>query len=124
AEPRLAVGLVHHARTESGALRFGRLPREDLQARSGRTRARRAWKGRQAAQTVRLGAPDRMSGRERAVRRGNLELARAEAGPAPGQGHDRHSAVTHLRSPLDRATAAAKRSVPEDNGVGWGASWM
>ncbi|MFI5119463.1 MAG: hypothetical protein ACHQM4_03575 [Thermoanaerobaculia bacterium] len=33
-------------RTESGALRVGRLPREDLQARSGRARARRSWEGR------------------------------------------------------------------------------
>jgi len=50
-------------------------------------RARRARKGRQEAQAVRLGARDRVSGRERAVRRGAAQLAGAEADSSPGQGH-------------------------------------
>ena len=68
---------------EPGALQLGLLSGPHLQAQPRRQGARHARPVGQAAQAVRLDPRDRLPVRERALRRRNPELARAEAAPAP-----------------------------------------
>ena len=79
---RRALGVVHHAAAEPGAVCVGRLSRPDLQAEAGRQGARRAGRGRQAAEAVRLDPRDRLPVGEHAVCGRAAELAGAEAQPA------------------------------------------
>ena len=65
--PGRAVGDLHHAGPEPGAVRGRRLSRTDLQADARRQDSRRARQGGQAAQAVRLDPRDRVSVRERAA---------------------------------------------------------
>src|SRR5207249_7065173 len=81
-DARRALGGVHHARTEAGAVRLRRVPGPGVQAVPGRKAARRARRIRQAAEAVRLDPRDRLSFGERALRRGAPQLARSEAGAA------------------------------------------
>ena len=81
---------------EPGALQLGCLSGPHLQALARRQGARRAGQVGQAAQAVRLDPRDGVPVRERAVRRRNLELARAEAHPASGENEGSEQAMTGM----------------------------
>ncbi len=76
---------VHHARSEPGAVRIGRVSGPHLQDDARREDPRHHRRRRTAAEAVRLGPRDRLSVRGHAVRRRAVELARAEADPASGE---------------------------------------
>src|SRR5256885_1861186 len=107
-DPRRAVGDLHHPRTKPGGVHLGCLSGPHLQGRARRQghRARLVRQVRQAAQAVRLGAPDRLSERERDLRLRNPELAGAEADPQSEPAARRSAltlsvpAVAGLRAPV------------------------
>src|SRR2546425_1095338 len=113
---RGAVGGLHHARPEPGALHLGRVPGPRVQAVTRRKGARGARRVRQATEAVRLDPRDRLPVGERALRRGAAQLAGAEAGSAseeiaslPSPGRDCRS----RRAPEEaRPPPPANASVP------------
>ena len=93
-----AVGDLHHAAAQSGALQFGRMARPHLQAQPRRQGARHARPIRQAVETVRLDSRAGMSVGERDLRRRIAELASPEADPEAVTPREFHCAVARAKS--------------------------
>ena len=81
---RRAVGDLHHARSQSGALQRRRRARAHLQTLTRRKSPRRARRGGEGAEAIRLDPRDRVPVRERAVRGRAAQLARAAIDAASG----------------------------------------
>ena len=117
---RCAVGRVHHASAQSGALCVGRLSWADLQAHTRRQAARHDRQRRQATQAIRMDPRDCVSLREHPVCRRTAELARTETGPSSIE-PCRDNLVVSEPNAVGRPTAVAIAFGATDF-VGWSPS--
>ena len=108
-----AMGALHHAAAQPGALQLGCVSRPHLQAEPRRQGARLSGQVGQAAEAVRMDPRDRLPVRERALRGRDSDLAGAEADPAAGSAAGRRREPVELafgrrapRRPGTRSTAA------------------
>src|SRR5215475_15458810 len=92
------MGALHLPRPEPGALQLRLLSRPRLQAQPGWKGARLSRQVGQAAQAIRVDPRDRVPFRERTLRRGNSDLAGAEADPAAGPAEGRGPVNGNQRS--------------------------